>query len=228
MEFGHKKRTLKPSPKPLTILFASRFTSFGTFLDTMDEKSRDYDHSTEIEAPGHLVRKSNPHHTATLSGRATSLGFPDDSVRVGNKTKISGSLLALRKRVKSIEEHFGGRTRLRSPGQTPLPGEVSACYSKIIIYYRPTTLTTERFQRFRRAFRSDLWVYAPRESQSECSHTTIVAIFLETEFLLEFGSTRAAPEPRKRRDKSPVPEQAQPSCSLTSWPLPPRDSHPPG
>ena len=25
-----------------------------------------------------------------------------------------------------------------------------------------------------------------------------------------------------------MPEQAQPSCSLTSWPLPPRDSHPPG
>lgn len=107
MKFGHKKRTLKPSPKPLTILFASRFTSFGTFLDTMDEKSRDYDHSTEIEAPGHLVRKSNPHHTATLSGQDTSLGFPDDSVRVGNKTKISGSLLALRKSVKSIEEHSG-------------------------------------------------------------------------------------------------------------------------
>ena len=73
----------------------------------MDEKSRDHDHSTEIEAPGHLVRKSNSHHTATLSGEATSLEFPGDSVRVGNKTRIPRSLLALRKSVKSIEEHSG-------------------------------------------------------------------------------------------------------------------------
>ena len=146
MEFGHKTCALKPSPKRLTILFTSRFTAFGSFLDAMDEKSCDHDHSTEVKFLDHLVRKSNPHHTVTWSGRATSLRSPRDSVRVGNKAEIYRPTPGTLKELEVDRGAFRSRRRLWfHPTQTPLPGEVSACYSKIIIYYRPTTPTTERF-----------------------------------------------------------------------------------